>query len=65
MSVSFPCMPEACRPVISKPILKNPMVLKLLYLALHQIAKKWTMPLRDWKPAMTQFMIMFGDRVSL
>ena len=40
-------------------------VLKLLYLALHQIAKKWTMPLRDWKPAMTQFMIMYGDRISL
>lgn len=40
-------------------------VLKLLYLALDQIAKKWTMPLRDWKPAMTQFMIMYGDRVSL
>ncbi|QUN06910.1 IS256 family transposase [Shewanella yunxiaonensis] len=40
-------------------------VLKLLYLALHQIAKKWTMSLRDWKPAMTQFMIMYGDRVSL
>ncbi|WP_337843477.1 IS256 family transposase [Rheinheimera sp.] len=40
-------------------------VLKLLYLALHQIAKKWTMPLRDWKLAMTQFMIMYGDRISL
>ncbi|MDZ7871216.1 MAG: IS256 family transposase [Rheinheimera sp.] len=40
-------------------------VLKLLYLALHQIAKKWTMPLRDWKPAMNQFIIMYGDRVSL
>lgn len=40
-------------------------VLKLLYLALHQIAKKWTMPLRDWKPAMTQFIIMYGDRISL
>jgi putative transposase len=40
-------------------------VLKLMYLALHQIAKKWTMPLRDWKSAMTQFIIMYGDRVSL
>ncbi len=40
-------------------------VLKLLYLALHQIAKKWTMSLRDWKPAMTQFMSMYGDRMSL
>ncbi|WP_420876340.1 hypothetical protein [Rheinheimera baltica] len=25
-------------------------VLKLLYQTLHQIAKKWTIPLRDWKP---------------
>ena len=38
-------------------------VMKLLYLALHQIAKKWTMPLRDWKPAMSQFMIIYADRV--
>lgn len=38
-------------------------ILKLLYLALHQIAKKWTMPIRDWKPAMKQFIIMYGDRL--
>ncbi len=36
-------------------------VMKVLYLALHQIAKKWTMPIRDWKQAMTQFMILFGE----
>ncbi len=40
-------------------------VLKILYLALHQISKKWTMPIRDWKAAMSQFMIMYSDRVSL
>ncbi len=40
-------------------------VMKVLYLALHQISKKWTMPIRDWKQAMGQFMILFGDRVSL
>jgi len=40
-------------------------VMKILYLALHQISKKWTMPIRDWKQAMSQFMILFGDRVSL
>lgn len=40
-------------------------VMKILYLAIHQISKKWTMPIRDWKPAMSQFMIMYGDRVSL
>ena len=40
-------------------------VMKILYLALHQISKKWTMPIRDWKAAMGQFMIMYSDRVSL
>lgn len=40
-------------------------VVKILYLALHQISKKWTMPIRDWKQAMSQFMILFGDRVLL
>ena len=28
-------------------------VTKLFYLALINISKKWTMPLRDWKPALT------------
>ncbi len=40
-------------------------VMKILYLALHQISKKWTMPIRDWKAAMSQFMIMYSDRVSV
>ncbi len=40
-------------------------VLKLMYLALHPLAKKWTMPLCDWKSAMTQFIIMYANRVLL
>jgi len=36
---------------------------KLLYLALGNIAKKWTMPVRDWKSALNQFAIMFEERV--
>ncbi len=40
-------------------------VMKILYLPLHQISKKWTMPIRDWKAAMSQFMIMNSDRVSI
>jgi transposase-like protein len=39
-------------------------VMKVLYLALHEISKKWTMPIRDWKQAMSQFMIRFGDRLE-
>jgi putative transposase len=37
---------------------------KLLYLALRNIAKKWTMPIRDWKSALNQFSIIFEDRLS-
>ena len=36
---------------------------KLLYLALKNIAKKWTMPIRDWKSALNQFSIMFEERL--
>jgi transposase-like protein len=32
-------------------------LLKLFYLALANIAKKWSMPLRDWKAALTRFTI--------
>lgn len=38
-------------------------VMKLLYLALTNVAKRWTMPVRDWSAARNQFMIRFGDRM--
>ena len=38
--------------------------LKLLFMALRNISKKWTMPIRDWGNAINQFSILFGDRVS-
>ena len=37
---------------------------KLFYLALRNISQKWTMPIRDWKAALTRFTIQFGDRIS-
>ena len=40
-------------------------LLKLFYLALRNISKKWTMPIRDWKAALTRFTIQFGDRIAL
>jgi len=36
---------------------------KLLYLALNNIAKKWTMPIRDWRAALNRFTILFEDRM--
>lgn len=38
---------------------------KLLYLAIHRISKRWTMPIRNWPAAMNRFRIEFGDRVSV
>jgi len=38
---------------------------KLLVLALRNIAKRWTMPHRFWRPAANQFTIMFGERFTI
>lgn len=40
-------------------------VFKILYLALKNIAKKWTMPIKNWAAAMNQFAILFPDRMPL
>ena len=40
-------------------------VMKLMYLALRNASKRWSMPLRDWRSAINQFSIIFGDRVPL
>lgn len=40
-------------------------VFNILYLALENISKKWTMPIKDWNSAMNQFMIKFQDRISI
>lgn len=39
-------------------------VFKLLYLAIERISRKWTMPIRNWKPAMNRFMIEFSERFT-
>jgi len=39
--------------------------IKLLYMALKNIAKKWTMPLQGWPQAINQFSIRFGDRLQI
>lgn len=37
---------------------------KLFYLAIKNISRKWTMPIRDWKSALTRFTIQFEDRMT-
>jgi len=38
--------------------------LKVVYLAINQASKKWTMPIQNWKLALNRFSIEFGDRVT-
>ncbi len=40
-------------------------LLKLFYLALQNISQKWTMPLRNWKDALSRFIILFDERMPV
>jgi putative transposase len=40
-------------------------VFKLLYLALRNISKRWTMPIPNWSAALNQFAILFDGRVPM
>lgn len=37
-------------------------VFKLVYLALQNAMKRWTMPIKEWKLALNQFAILYTDR---
>ena len=36
----------------------------MVYLATHEIAKKWTMPLRNWGKVLGELEIMYPDRLN-
>ncbi|GIU31515.1 hypothetical protein TUM3792_43340 [Shewanella sp. MBTL60-007] len=36
---------------------------KMGYLAIKEASKKWTMPIRNWRAAMSRFIIEFEDRI--
>jgi transposase-like protein len=38
--------------------------LKVVYLAIQSASKKWTMPIRNWKPALNRFMIEFEEQLA-
>lgn len=37
---------------------------KVIYLAIMDASKKWTMPIRNWRTALNRFMIEFEDRLT-
>ena len=40
-------------------------IMKVLYMGLQHVAKKWTQPIPEWKAALNQFVILFGERVQV
>ena len=38
--------------------------MKVVYLAIEQTVKKWSMSIRNWKPAFNQFIILYEDRLT-
>jgi len=40
-------------------------VFKIIYLAIEQASRKWTMPIREWKPAMNRFALEYEGRFNL
>ncbi|WP_409079950.1 transposase [Sphingobacterium sp. UME9] len=40
-------------------------ILKSVYLALREIFRKWTMPIRNWAIILNQFLTLFENRVQL
>lgn len=37
--------------------------LKIMYMAIHEASKKWTMPIRHWKQALNHFAILYEGRM--
>ena len=37
-------------------------IITVLYMALQHVAKKWTQPIPEWKAALNQFVLLFGER---
>jgi len=35
----------------------------MIYMAINEASKKWTMPIRNWKLALNHFAIMFEGRM--
>ena len=61
---------ESLNSVIRKAVKKRKLfptddsTMKVIYLAIREASKKWTMPIRNWKLALNRFMIEFEDRLA-
>lgn len=42
----------------------NDSMRKVIYLAIKDASKKWSMPIQNWQLAMSRFIIEFGERLD-
>lgn len=56
--------PDAYPADIRKVFPTDDAVKEVVWLAIQAASQKWTMPLRDWRMAMSRFIIEFGDRLD-
>jgi len=40
-------------------------VFKLMYLAMNNIVKRWTRPIKNWRAALSHFAILFPERFKI
>lgn len=40
-------------------------VMKSVFLAVNEVSKKWTMPIRDWGLILNQFLLIFDERLKI
>jgi len=43
----------------------NEAAMKLIFMILQRVKKRWTMPIRNWGEALNQFALIYGDRVPI
>ena len=48
-----------------RPEINRESIIKVLYMGLQHVAKKWTQPIPEWKAARNQFVMLFGERVQV
>ena len=60
-------LPSALRKVLKgrRAFPKDASIIQVLYRGLQPVANQWTQPIPEWKAALNQFVMLFGERVQV
>ena len=56
-------LPRVAPPANAQQLSAEFSALKIVYMAIREASRKWTMPIRHWKQALNHFAILFEDRL--